>query len=138
MGGANASLAPPPEQMEDATNAASEGTEIDPQQSGESGEMQGEQPQTRESGEEETKMEEGDATVATNGGEESIGTVGEDTIREAEGDKESEREGSGESNSERDETTSEQEHVPLAASEEAAQQLAVGGEDDIAKKMETD
>ena len=85
MGGANAGLAPPPEQVESTDSAPSEG-------------MESEQQLTAG---EEIQMEQGDSSEARDGGrgemsereEITVTTTDEDTARETEGGEGSEREG---------------------------------------------
>ena len=143
MGGANAGLAPPPEQVESADSTPSES-------------MQSEQQVTTG---EETRMEEGDITETSKGGtgeeserEETNITVGEeDTARKTEGEGESEtggasdtgeredskREDVGETTGEQSETMpSEKEHTPSPAVDEAS--LAPGGGEEQATEQVAD
>lgn len=154
MGGANAGLAPPPEQSESTDSTPSEG-------------MESEQKLTAV---EETKMEEGDTTEASNGGREeesereetTVDATDEDTARETQGGEESKREGAtdageredaGETTSEQDENEetrpSEKEGTPPLAGDEATpapddgeeqatQQITDKKEGEMEQKMETD
>ena len=154
MGGANAGLAPPPEQLESTDSAPSESMELEHQLTAG----------------EETGMEEGDSTEASNGGrgeksereETTVTTTDEDTTRETEGGEESkkegatnagEREGAGETTGEQDENDEtrpgEKEYTPRPAGDEtttapgdgeeqATQQITDKKEGEMEQKMETD